>query len=372
MSSRPEVVAPPEIFYDDDISRKYTSSSRNIEIQTSMFERALELLNLPKDGVPKLLLDIGCGSGLSGETITENGHHWIGLDISASMLNIALEGEVEGDLLLGDMGQGLGLRFGVFDGAIGISTIQWLCNVDKSSHNPHLRLKCLANGARAVFQVYPENNDPRALITSAAMKAGFRGAILEDYPESAKRRNEFLYLTCGCNEPLPKVTELRRHNLTCIHGLTIRPELSPINIIWPYPPLCQLPILLSTQIGSRPQNGKFDIGFRDNQVRTDDFHHVKSGSKDYLSVNFSTINPKKPNSALRKVVRVRLTSGFEITAYIPGIGHNLQEHSVVLVRGGRVKDLPGVRYHIVRGTLDAVAVKDRQQGRSKYGAKKPK
>nr|YP_010236249.1 ribosomal protein S12 [Belemia cordata]QTD83023.1 ribosomal protein S12 [Belemia cordata] len=95
-----------------------------------------------------------------------------------------------------------------------------------------------------------------------------------------------------------------------------------------------------------------------------------------LSVNFSTITPKKPNSALRKVARVRLTSGFEITAYIPGIGHNLQEHSVVLVRGGRVKDLPGVRYHIVRGTLDAVGVKDRQQGRSRstlqYGVKKPK
>nr|YP_010983635.1 ribosomal protein S12 [Hydrangea alternifolia]YP_010983680.1 ribosomal protein S12 [Hydrangea alternifolia]YP_010983811.1 ribosomal protein S12 [Hydrangea formosana]YP_010983856.1 ribosomal protein S12 [Hydrangea formosana]YP_010983987.1 ribosomal protein S12 [Hydrangea bifida]YP_010984032.1 ribosomal protein S12 [Hydrangea bifida]YP_010984251.1 ribosomal protein S12 [Hydrangea arborescens]YP_010984296.1 ribosomal protein S12 [Hydrangea arborescens]YP_010984603.1 ribosomal protein S12 [H len=84
------------------------------------------------------------------------------------------------------------------------------------------------------------------------------------------------------------------------------------------------------------------------------------------------ITPKKPNSALRKVARVRLTSGFEITAYIPGIGHNSQEHSVVLVRGGRVKDLPGVRYHIVRGTLDAVGVKDRQQGRSKYGVKKPK
>nr|YP_010200570.1 ribosomal protein S12 [Cyperus esculentus]YP_010200617.1 ribosomal protein S12 [Cyperus esculentus]YP_010290578.1 ribosomal protein S12 [Cyperus difformis]YP_010290633.1 ribosomal protein S12 [Cyperus difformis]YP_010290665.1 ribosomal protein S12 [Cyperus glomeratus]YP_010290710.1 ribosomal protein S12 [Cyperus glomeratus]YP_010291424.1 ribosomal protein S12 [Cyperus flavidus]YP_010291482.1 ribosomal protein S12 [Cyperus flavidus]YP_010292591.1 ribosomal protein S12 [Cyperus michelianus len=85
-----------------------------------------------------------------------------------------------------------------------------------------------------------------------------------------------------------------------------------------------------------------------------------------------TINPKKPNSALRKVARVRLTSGFEITAYIPGIGHNLQEHSVVLVRGGRVKDLPGVKYHIVRGTLDAAGVKGRQQGRSKYGVKKPK
>ncbi len=85
-----------------------------------------------------------------------------------------------------------------------------------------------------------------------------------------------------------------------------------------------------------------------------------------------TSTPKKPNSALRKVARVRLTTGIEVTAYIPGIGHNLQEHSVVLVRGGRVKDLPGVRYHIVRGTLDALGVEDRKQGRSKYGAKKPK
>ena len=85
-----------------------------------------------------------------------------------------------------------------------------------------------------------------------------------------------------------------------------------------------------------------------------------------------TTTPKKPNSALRKVARVRLTSGFEVTAYIPGIGHNLQEHSVVMIRGGRVKDLPGVRYHIVRGTLDTAGVKDRRQGRSKYGAKRPK
>jgi small subunit ribosomal protein S12 len=85
-----------------------------------------------------------------------------------------------------------------------------------------------------------------------------------------------------------------------------------------------------------------------------------------------TSTPKKPNSALRKVARVRLTTGMEVTAYIPGIGHNLQEHSVVLVRGGRVKDLPGVRYHIVRGTLDTLGVEDRKQGRSKYGAKRPK
>ncbi len=85
-----------------------------------------------------------------------------------------------------------------------------------------------------------------------------------------------------------------------------------------------------------------------------------------------TQTPKKPNSALRKVARVRLTNGIEVTSYIPGIGHNLQEHSVVMIRGGRVKDLPGVRYHIIRGTLDTIGVQDRRQGRSKYGAKRPK
>ena len=85
-----------------------------------------------------------------------------------------------------------------------------------------------------------------------------------------------------------------------------------------------------------------------------------------------TTTPKKPNSALRKVARVRLTNGFEVTSYIPGEGHNLQEHSVVLIRGGRVKDLPGVRYHIIRGTMDTTGVDDRRQGRSKYGAKRPK
>ncbi len=97
-----------------------------------------------------------------------------------------------------------------------------------------------------------------------------------------------------------------------------------------------------------------------------------SPQKRGVCIRVYTTTPKKPNSALRKVARVRLTNGIEVTTYIPGIGHNLQEHSVVLIRGGRVKDLPGVRYHIIRGTLDSVGVQDRKQGRSKYGAKKPK
>jgi small subunit ribosomal protein S12 len=91
-----------------------------------------------------------------------------------------------------------------------------------------------------------------------------------------------------------------------------------------------------------------------------------------VCIRVYTSTPKKPNSALRKVARVRLTNGYEITTYIPGVGHNLQEHSVVLVRGGRVKDLPGVRYHIIRGTLDSVGVQNRKKSRSKYGAKRPK
>ena len=97
-----------------------------------------------------------------------------------------------------------------------------------------------------------------------------------------------------------------------------------------------------------------------------------SPQKRGVCVRVFTQTPKKPNSALRKVARVRLTNGIEVTTYIPGVGHNLQEHSLVLIRGGRVKDLPGVRYHVVRGTLDAVGVQGRKQGRSKYGAKRPK
>lgn len=99
---------------------------------------------------------------------------------------------------------------------------------------------------------------------------------------------------------------------------------------------------------------------------------ISSPQKRGVCTNVRTTTPKKPNSALRKIARVRLTNGMEVTAYIPGIGHNLQEHSVVLIRGGRVKDLPGVRYHIVRGSLDTAGVTNRMQGRSKYGAKVPK
>jgi small subunit ribosomal protein S12 len=115
------------------------------------------------------------------------------------------------------------------------------------------------------------------------------------------------------------------------------------------------------------------LQFLYNSLRLKTFRTPKgSPQKRGVCTQVKTVTPKKPNSALRKVARVRLTNGIEVTAYIPGVGHNLQEHSVVLIRGGRVKDLPGVRYHIVRGTLDTAGVANRKQARSKYGAKRPK
>ncbi len=114
------------------------------------------------------------------------------------------------------------------------------------------------------------------------------------------------------------------------------------------------------------------LGVTFNALQNRTHRNVEAPQKRGVCTQVRTVTPKKPNSALRKVARVRLTNGIEVTAYIPGEGHSLQEHSVVLIRGGRVKDLPGVRYHIVRGTLDASGVNDRRQGRSKYGAKKPK
>ena len=122
-------------------------------------------------------------------------------------------------------------------------------------------------------------------------------------------------------------------------------------------------------VADKSKSPALGVNFNSLKKRT---NTVNSPQKRGVCTSVKTVTPKKPNSALRKVARVRLTNGMEVTAYIPGIGHNLQEHSVVLVRGGRIKDLPGVRYHIIRGALDAAGVEDRMQSRSKYGAKKPK
>lgn len=172
-----------------------------------MTRRALELLNLDS---PSFILDVGCGSGLSGEILSsmpedEGGPHvWVGMDISASMLDVALQRDVEGDLLLADIGQGVPFRAGSFDAAISISAIQWLCNAESSETSPEGRLSrffnglysSLKRGGRAVCQFYPKNDTQRKMITQAAVKAGFGAGILEDDPET-KNVKVYLVLTVG-------------------------------------------------------------------------------------------------------------------------------------------------------------------------------
>uniref|UniRef100_A0A2M4BWE4 18S rRNA (guanine-N(7))-methyltransferase n=1 Tax=Anopheles marajoara TaxID=58244 RepID=A0A2M4BWE4_9DIPT len=212
MSRRPEHSAPPEIFYNEDEAQKYTNNTRIIDIQVQMCERAIELLALdPDDDSPQLILDIGCGSGLSGSVLEDQGHVWIGIDISKPMLDVAVEREVEGDLLLGDMGQGMPFKAGTFDGAVSISALQWLCNADKKSHVPPKRLyqffsslfASLTRNARAVFQFYPENGEQIELVTTQAMKAGFYGGLVVDYPNSSKAKKYFLVLMTGGVAKLP-------------------------------------------------------------------------------------------------------------------------------------------------------------------------
>ncbi|KAL8706431.1 MAG: hypothetical protein Q9201_000486 [Fulgogasparrea decipioides] len=208
--SRPEDKLPPDLFYNDNESRKYTTSSRIQNVQCDMTNRALELLELNS---PSLIIDIGCGSGLSGEilssiSLSDGGPHmWVGMDISASMLGIALQRDVEGDLLLSDVGQGIPFRPGTFDAAISISAIQWLCNAESSEANPQGRLSrffnglyaSLRRGSRAVCQFYPKNEAQRSMISNAAIKAGFGAGILEDDP-GTKNSKMYLVLTVGGGE----------------------------------------------------------------------------------------------------------------------------------------------------------------------------
>lgn len=186
-------------------------NSRMIDIQTKMAGRALELLDLPEDQ-PCYLLDIGCGTGLSGDYLSEEGHYWVGIDISPAMLDAALDRDTEGDLLLGDMGQGIPFKPGSFDGCISISAVQWLCNANKKSDIPAKRLYCffsslysvLVRGARAVLQLYPENSEQLELITTQAIKAGFTGGVVVDYPNSAKAKKFYLCLFSGPSTFLPQ------------------------------------------------------------------------------------------------------------------------------------------------------------------------
>lgn len=203
-SRRPEHIAPATEYYSSKGAAKYATSSRINNIQTSLAERCLELLALPAEQ-PALLLDIGTGTGLSGEVLTTAGHHWVGFDVSSAMLDEALERDVQGDLIQADAGEGVPFRMGTYDGAISVSAIQWLCNADRSEHNPYKRMNMffatlyasLRKSARAVLQFYPENAAQMELLTASAMRAGFSGGLLVDYPNSAKAKKYFLCLTAG-------------------------------------------------------------------------------------------------------------------------------------------------------------------------------
>jgi len=238
--SRPEDLLPPDLFYNDTESAKYTTSSRIRQIQASMTNRALDLLNLSE---PSFILDLGCGSGLSGEILGSAGHTWIGMDISPSMLDVAVQRRdqqsrqargklnghtdpdgsgsnddddddddeevdgTDGDLFLADMGQGLPFRPGTFDAAISISAIQWLCNVEDSSasqHSADARLRrffdslyvALKRGGKAVCQFYPKNDAQRNMVSQAAVRAGFGAGILED-DGGTKNVKVYLVLSVG-------------------------------------------------------------------------------------------------------------------------------------------------------------------------------
>ncbi|KAK4049373.1 18S rRNA (guanine1575-N7)-methyltransferase [Microbotryomycetes sp. JL201] len=199
--NRPEHIAPPQVFYNQAEAKKYSNNTRIQTVQADMTYRCLELLSLPRslddedEPQPAFLLDVGAGSGLSGEILTEEGHEWVGMDVSGGMLEVALDREVEGDLMLADIGQGVPFRAGAFDGAISVSVLQWLCNADSTSHSPAQRLSrfftdlfgCLAKGARAVFQFYPESDEQVKFIMEFATKAGFGGGLVVDYPNSTKK-----------------------------------------------------------------------------------------------------------------------------------------------------------------------------------------
>jgi len=243
--SRPELTGHASNFYNEKEARKYDSSSRMIGVQREITERAIELLRLPKDK-PCFVLDVGCGSGLSGKVLEEQGHVWLGCDVSRDMLNVAnerierkREGVINsarrkqaadnggmadermqedsesdsddesdgfastGDLMHHDMGSGLPFRPATFDGCISISALQWLCYSNSKGQIPKKRLtrffsslyQVLRRGARAVLQFYPETAEQAILISECAAKVGFAGGVVVDYPNSTKAKKHYLVLS---------------------------------------------------------------------------------------------------------------------------------------------------------------------------------
>lgn len=220
--SRPELTGHASNFYNEKEARKYHSSSRMVGIQREITQRAIELLRLD-DGKPSYILDIGCGSGLSGQVLEEMGHVWVGCDVSRDMLNVAKERMNEdsnaamdddegnydsspqamGDLMHHDMGTGLPFRPATFDACISISALQWLCYSNSAKQIPRKRLtrffsslySVLKRGGRAVLQFYPETAEQAVLISETATKVGFTGGIVVDYPNSAKAKKHYLVLS---------------------------------------------------------------------------------------------------------------------------------------------------------------------------------
>mmetsp|Transcript_33540 Transcript_33540/g.56124 ORF Transcript_33540/g.56124 Transcript_33540/m.56124 type:complete len:316 (-) Transcript_33540:195-1142(-) len=237
--SRPELTGHASLFYNEKEARKYNSSSRMINVQREITLRAIELLLLPTDQT-SLILDVGCGSGLSGQVLEEQGHVWVGCDVSRDMLQVAQERMEEsfqlndkekdkdkmmeeeessdsdddddednecpsrGDLMHHDMGTGLPFRPATFDACISISALQWLCYSNSAAQNPKRRLirffsslySVLKKSARAVLQFYPETAEQAVLISECATAVGFGGGIVVDYPNSAKAKKHYLVLSC--------------------------------------------------------------------------------------------------------------------------------------------------------------------------------
>jgi len=229
--SRPELTGHASLFYNETEARKYNSSSRMVNVQREITLRALELLNFPDDGGTQYILDLGCGSGLSGCVLEEQGHVWVGCDVSRDMLQVAKERMDEsfeqndgkrdgmqddsdeeeddeipstGDLMHHDMGTGLPFRPATFDACISISALQWLCYSNSKNQIPKRRLTrffsqlytVLKKSARAVLQFYPETPEQAVLISECATAVGFGGGIVVDYPNSAKAKKHYLVLSC--------------------------------------------------------------------------------------------------------------------------------------------------------------------------------
>eukprot|EP00904_Undaria_pinnatifida_P007484 jgi/Undpi1/3866/HiC_scaffold_16.g07234.m1 len=215
--SRPELQTPPELFYNGKMSRKYNSNSRMVGIQAEISDRCIELLNI-EPGKSCFILDVGCGSGLSGEALEEAGHVWLGVDISRDMLDVANERETDfGDLCQQDMGTGLPFRPATFDGCISVSALQWLCYAQTTEQVAKTRLLrffsslygTLKRGSRAALQFYPDSTEQAVLISSCAARAGFTGGLVVDYPNSTKAKKYYLCLSFehGYKTPEPKVAE---------------------------------------------------------------------------------------------------------------------------------------------------------------------